>query len=211
VDRARISSLLAPFADVSDRQLNKISTYIDILIRWNARTNLTSVRNPEEMVTRHFGESLFAARHLLAPDAQLTVIDVGSGAGFPGFPLKLWAPAIKLTLIESQNKKATFLREVVRAIALTDVNVFSGRAEEFPSRADLVTLRAVERFDQIAPVAARLVSPGGCLALLIGSGQVRRAHELLPQLGWSGAVPMPQAQERALLTGTYRASNESAL
>jgi 16S rRNA (guanine527-N7)-methyltransferase len=203
-----LSSLLAPFATVTETQLDQISTYIDILTRWNARTNLTAVREPEEIVTRHFGESLFAARHLLAPDSQLTALDVGSGAGFPGLPLKLWAPALRLTLIESQNKKATFLREVIRALTLTDVNVFSARAEDFSSPADLVTLRAVERFDQAAPVAARLVAPARRLALLIGAAQVPRALELLPHLSWAEPLAVPQSHGRVLLVGTNPESHE---
>jgi len=197
-----IASLLAPFATVSDFQLNQISTYIDILIRWNARINLTAIREPEPIVTRHFGESLFAAVHLLAPDAQLTAIDVGSGAGFPGLPLKLWAPAIRLTLIESQHKKAAFLREVIRALTLTDVNVFSARAQDFPARADLVTLRAVERFDQAAGGAARLLAPAGRLALLIGAPQIPRSLELLPLLAWTEPLAVPQSHGRVLLVGT---------
>jgi len=210
VDRARIASLLAPFAAPSERQFEQISIYIDILLRWNARTNLTAVRRPDEIVTRHFGESLFAARHLLAPDAQLRIADVGSGAGFPGLPLKIWAPAIQLTLIDSHKKKATFLREVIRALSLSNAEVFSGRAEDFPAQAELVTLRAVERFDHIAAMAARLVSPGGRLALLIGSAQVQRALELLPQLTWSQAIPVPGSQQRVLFTGTYASRQESA-
>ena len=141
MDAARIAELLQPFltapAQLSAAQLNNISTYIDILLRWNARINLTAVRDPEQIVTRHFGESLFAARHLFpADDGRPTTdncVDVGSGAGFPGLPLKLWAPAIHLTLVESNHKKATFLREVVRSLTLTNVNVFAGRAADFPA------------------------------------------------------------------------------
>ena len=133
-DRREESAFLSP------AQLQSISTYIDILLRWNSRINLTAVRAPEEIVTRHFGESLFAARCLfpagvgpgLSPgqaapseayqDAILAehrrprtgdLIDLGSGAGFPGLPIKIWAPDLHVTLIESNQKKATFLREVV--------------------------------------------------------------------------------------------------
>src|SRR5258708_2508378 len=106
METARIAQLLEPFqVPLSAAQLNNISTYIDMLLRWNARMNLTAVRDPEEIVTRHFGESLFAARHLFpAEDGRLTTddcIDVGSGTGFPGLPIKLWAPNIHLTLVES--------------------------------------------------------------------------------------------------------------
>src|SRR5207244_4988480 len=132
-------------AALSSAQLKTISIYIDILLRWNARVNLTAVRDPEEIVTRHFGESLFAARRLFpAPMAdnqppvnyqrQTTsnrVIDVGSGAGFPGIPIKIWEPQVHLTLIESNQKKATLLMEVERAITLKDNDVVSHCAEDY--------------------------------------------------------------------------------
>src|ERR1700756_558534 len=182
-------------------QLQSISTYIDILQRWNARINLTAIRNEEEIVTRHFGESLFAARHLFpkvypvspvvndldfdfANDQRLTtndrVADLGSGAGFPGIPIKLWAPQISLTLIESNQKKATFLREVARALTLTDINIQNARAETAPPATfNVVTLRAGERFANVLPVAANLVVPSGRLALLISSPQREAAHSTL--------------------------------
>ena len=142
-------------------------------------------------MTRHFGESLFAAR-LLFPRSgtfgasgrsreTLHVIDVGSGAGFPGLPIKIWAPEVQLTLIESNHKKATFLREVVRTLDLMDVDVFAGRAETFSGgKGDMVTLRAVERFDSALAVAAELVRPQGRLAVLAGKSQLQIINGSLP-------------------------------
>ncbi len=183
MDTARISDLLAPFlrAPLSEIQLRQLSMYLDLLLRWNQRTNLTALRDAESIVTRHFGESLFAAAQLF-PDAASPlpgaenvsaalphVVDVGSGAGFPGIPIHIWSSPIKSTLVESNNKKVAFLREVCRALTLMNIDVFAGRAEDFPSRADVVTLRAVDRFDTILPVAAARVAPAGRLALLITS------------------------------------------
>jgi 16S rRNA (guanine527-N7)-methyltransferase len=251
VDTARIADLLQPFlvsfrdepirraASLTQPQLDSISTYIDLLLRWNARINLTAVRQPEKIVTRHFGESLFAARHLfpmtegrvghvghvgtgvsarpagqspaVEADGELPrtndVIDIGSGAGFPGIPIKLWAPGVRLTLIEANGKKVAFLREAARALTLTDINIFPARAEDFQGTADLgsvVTLRAVERFDSILPVAARLVAPSGRLALLIGQAQATRAREILPTLRWQEAIPIPLSSARMLLVGHKR-------
>jgi 16S rRNA (guanine(527)-N(7))-methyltransferase RsmG len=254
-------------AVISPTQLQNISTYIDLLLRWNARINLTAIRDPEEIVTRHFGESLFAARHLfprenregrgfscepalsehseskganvrspgkdasasearfanetremgeraalhgrvqehkeegaLAP--EVTVADIGSGAGFPGIPIKLWAPDISLTLIESNHKKSAFLREVTRALTLTDVNILNARAETLTGvKFDLVILRAVERFETILPVTARLISPNGRLALLVGSAQIESVHTCLPKLSWSEPQPIPLAHSRILTVG----------
>ena len=186
-------------------QLQQISTYINLLLRWNARINLTAIRDPDEIVTRHFGESLFLARHLF-PEASSTVtatrvLDIGSGAGFPGIPMKIWAPALSLTLIESNHKKAAFLREVIRALTLTDINVITARAETLVSThtpADIVTLRAVERFSTILPIAASLVAPTGRLALLISSAQLPALATLLPNLRWLCPVPIPQSNSRVL-------------
>ena len=224
----RIAELLHPFlsAPLNDQQLTDISTYIDILLRWNARMNLTAVREPEKIVTRHFGESLFAAGHLFSPpklhdatvgearppkpstafdrsaDAHsIQLIDVGSGAGFPGIPIKIYAPQTHITLIESNQKKATFLREVTRALTLTDVNVFAGRAEDFQAAGDIVTLRAVERFQDALPIAARLVSPVGRLALLIGQRQIDRLPDLVPTFHWSEPLPVPLSENRVLVIG----------
>jgi 16S rRNA (guanine527-N7)-methyltransferase len=265
---ARIAELLHPFVEESeDREsrraglersvnessgvtpdiLNHISTYIDILLRWNARINLTAIRDRETIVTRHFGESLFAARHLLAtnrvgtavekaktqseektggraarqrrvssekgesgsaPEAnderqttnRITLADLGSGAGFPGIPIKLWIPRIALTLIESNHKKATFLHEITRALTLTDINVLPTRAESIASASfDIVTVRAVERFESILPTASSLIAPGGRLALLIGSSQQSAARYALPNLVWSDPLPIPLSQSRILL------------
>ncbi len=213
-------------AVLSPSQLNHISTYIDLLLHWNSRINLTAIRNEEEIVTRHFGESLFAARHLFpkvysvhpvpsvvkgvdvdlaearSPKAEARVADVGSGAGFPGIPIKLWAPNIALTLIESNQKKATFLREVARALTLTDINIQNVRAETLPPATfDVVTLRAVERPAQILPVAATLLAPSGRLAHLIASSQLEATSSALPSLTWDPPIPIPESQSRLLLVG----------
>jgi 16S rRNA (guanine527-N7)-methyltransferase len=232
----RIAELLRPFlsSPLAESQLRYISTYIDILLRWNARINLTAVRQREEIVTRHFGESLFAARHLFpqpelhdasgeprprkpsaafepSGDAHTTsIIDVGSGAGFPGLPIKIWAPHTHLTLIESSQKKATFLREVSRALTLTNVNVFAGRSEDFPGTGDVVTLRAVERFQESLPIAARLIVPMGRLALLIGRRQMNSVRDLAPAFHWSEPIPIPLSDARILIIGqqtSYQASS----
>ena len=246
---SRISSLCHSESDpgpgeesavLSPVDLQHISTYIDMLLHWNARINLTAIRNEREIVTRHFGESLFAARHLfprgrdregedvssepacskrsaptstdhgggenraLAPEARpVRVADLGSGAGFPGIPLKLWAPNIALTLIESHQKKSTFLREVSRALRLTDINIQAVRAETLPpSSFGVVTLRAVERLVDALPVAANLVAPSGRLALLVASSQLDQVHSTLPGLTWQPPIPIPESRSRLLLVGS---------
>jgi len=127
---------------------------------------------------------------------------VGSGAGFPGIPLKLWAPEISLTLVESNHKKATFLRELARTITLTNIDIKNVRAETLsPASFDLVTMRAVERIETALPTAAELVRSAGRLALLIGAAQLERVHVLLPQWSWSTATPIPLSTSRILAIG----------
>jgi 16S rRNA (guanine527-N7)-methyltransferase len=225
VNTANIAKLLQPFLGTArsqtlgDDDLANVSAYIDLLLRWNARINLTAIRDPEEIVMRHFGESFFASQYLFPERGQLTgspasmtskasaprfrLADVGSGAGFPGIPIKLWAREISLTLFESNQKKSVFLREVCRTLGLTDVNVENARAEKAtPAAFDAVTLRAVERFSDVLPAAANLVLERGRLALLISSAQVATAKSALPDFHWGNPVPIPLSELRVLLIGT---------
>lgn len=206
METSRIAELLQPFLqnedgsreELSQEQLQQLSDYLNLLLRWNAKTNLTAIREPEAIVTRHFGESLFLARNV-SREAIRSASDLGSGAGFPGIPLKIYAPHMAVTLIESQNKKATFLKEVIREITLMDINVFSGRAEESGFTADLVTLRAVEKFEEAVGVAVKLLNPGGRLALLIGARQADAAKKLLQGFEVRGTA-VPESRERVLVT-----------
>lgn len=156
LSKAQIEESLRPFlSPVPPDLLQQLSSYLDLLVKWNARTNLTAVRNPEDMVRRHFGESLFAGRFLGDPLPD-TLLDLGSGAGFPGIPIALLHRSIAVTLAESQNKKATFLREVVRTLGLKNIQVWDGRAEDLPAdrRFHTVTLRAVDNMAAALAAAA---------------------------------------------------------
>jgi 16S rRNA (guanine527-N7)-methyltransferase len=199
----QLTQLLSPFLEsmrLSTEQLELISTYLDLLARWNRRINLTAIRDREAILTRHFGESLFAARHFLPdPLAALSVTDVGSGAGFPGMPLKIWAPQIRLTLIESNGKKATFLNEAIRTLNLSHVNVLVSRVEQVRAQSDLVTLRAVERLDKILPFLPRLLTPSGRIGLLIGESQIQTAKTVLSGTVWSPPLPIPLSRSRMVL------------
>jgi 16S rRNA (guanine527-N7)-methyltransferase len=189
--------------------LDQLRLYLDLLLKWNARVNLTAIRDPEQIVARHFGESLFAARTLFAADAggPMTLADVGSGAGFPGIPIQLWAPQNQVTLIESQNKKATFLREVIRTLQLDKATAFCGRAEQWGQTADIVTLRAVEKFDSALPIAADLVAPEGRLCLLIGAKQISDAQKLLGDAWqWQPPCVIPQSEDRVVAVASQRHS-----
>ena len=140
-----------------------MEAYLELLIRWNARTNLTAVRDREGILSLHFIECMACAR-ILPPDIG-TLLDFGSGAGLPGIPIALCRPEIVVTLAESQGKKAAFLREAVRTIGFV-ASVHSGRAELISARFDCVILRAVDKMPQAIKAATGLVAPHGWLALM---------------------------------------------
>jgi 16S rRNA (guanine527-N7)-methyltransferase len=172
LSESRIAALLKPYLGDAATPANlypQLSSYLDLLVRWNARTNLTSIREPERMVERHFGESLFCGlqlAHRLAPTA--TLLDFGSGAGFPGLPIQLLLPELRVTLAESQNKKASFLNEAVRTLNLTNTKIWANRVEDMPSSStfDAVTLRAVDRMEVALAAARPRVTPNGWLITL---------------------------------------------
>jgi 16S rRNA (guanine527-N7)-methyltransferase len=176
------NSLLLPYLGepLGAALLQRLEIYLDLLLRWNAKMNLTAIRDPESIIRRHFGESLFVARHLQnVPRGTLaaeivprgTLLDHGSGAGFPGLPIGLAKTGITVTLSESQQKKASFLKEVIRSTEATNIQVHSGRTEALPAevRFDWVALRAVDDSDSAYPIAAARVAAGGHLVALEGS------------------------------------------
>lgn len=155
-----IARLLQPYlgdgAARPEALYDQLSIYLQLLLKWNARTNLTAIRDPNEIVRRHFGESLFAAQHL---GECATLLDFGSGAGFPGLPIQLLLPRLQVTLAESQNKKATFLREAVRTLGL-QTEVWANRVEAMPPARhfDVVALRAVDCMAAAVAAAAQRAS-----------------------------------------------------
>jgi 16S rRNA (guanine527-N7)-methyltransferase len=191
-----IESLLQPYllpgTSVPDGLYTQLGTYLDLLLKWNARTNLTAIRDPEEIVRRHFGESLFAAQHL---HPQGTLLDFGSGAGFPGLPIQLFRRDLRVTLAESQNKKAAFLQEAVRTLGLK-TQVWPNRVESMPVglQFDIVTLRAVDNMD--AAIAAAALRAGSRLLLLTTASQSPRVP---PGFVSAGTVPLPSTKDQQLL------------
>lgn len=203
----RLQALLAPYlqssgAELSDATLLSFNTFLDLLLRWNASTNLTAIRDPEQIVQRHLGESLFLAQHLrpLLPQHG-TVLDFGSGAGFPGVPLHLLYPTLRVTLAESQGKKASFLREANRALCL-NCEVWGGRVQALASTRffHAVTLRAVDNWQAAVAEAQKRLPTGGVLALLVASSTPERAGEGTLSLAQRLQVPNSSDRYLELLT-----------
>ena len=172
-----IRSLLDPYVvafqtiELSGALIGQVSEYLDLLIRWNARVNLTAIRRPEEIVERHFGESFFAAGHLAGRlNSNAELLDYGSGPGFPGLAIQMLLPELHVTVAESQARKVAFLREIIRTLGLR-AEVWPRRVEEMPSarRFDAVTMRAVEKMAATVEDAATRAREGGWVAALVGS------------------------------------------
>jgi 16S rRNA (guanine527-N7)-methyltransferase len=187
--------------------------YLSLLLRWNARTNLTSLRDPQAILARHFVESIACAHAL--PAGIGTLLDLGSGAGFPGIPIALCRPEIAVTLAESQGKKAAFLNEALRVLNLTTrvpaVRVHAGRAETLAGTFDCVTLRAVDRMESAVGVAAGLVSSGGWLAPLTTYSALPAAQATAgADFDWAGPIPLPGSDTRILALGRETGRNPVA-
>ena len=183
-------------------QIEQIQQYIDILLRWNEKTNLTAIRDPLEILYRHFCESMFGA--LAIPVEKCRLADVGSGAGFPGLPLKIIRPEIDLFLIESNLKKATFLTEVARELGLAGVRVLVRRYEELSEEVaplDIVCCRAVGEFGPFLEWASTPTLGAEKIALWIG-GQDAEAVRRFPleDWEWEEPRPLPHSLRRFILT-----------
>ncbi|PPU08201.1 16S rRNA (guanine(527)-N(7))-methyltransferase RsmG [Xanthomonas arboricola] len=140
--------------------------YLTLLVRWNKTYNLTAVRDPREMVTRHLLDSLAMQPYI----ASGTLADLGTGPGLPGIPLAITRPQLQVTLVESNGKKARFMREALRQLALGNARVAESRAEALdePAAYDHLTARALDTLAGIIEVGGHLLRPGGSLLAMKG-------------------------------------------
>jgi len=186
----------ADLRPVDSETAGKFGEYLALILRWNARTNLTAIRHPKEIINRHFVESITCAQVL--PSGIATLLDFGSGAGLPGIPIALCRPEIKVTLAESQSKKAAFLQEAVRGLKLGS-RVFAGRAENLHEQFDCVTLRAVDRMEQAILAASKLVRSGGLLAIFTTNADLAIPGDAGNSWQQSHSVPMVGSEQRLLV------------
>lgn len=142
----------------------RLLAYLALLERWNAAYNLTAVREPEAMVTRHLLDSLAVAPYVEGD----TLADLGSGAGLPGIPLAIAAPQRQVTLVDANGKKARFLRAAVRELKLANARVIEGRVEDVDGRYDCITARAFASLAEMLAWGGRLLAPGGVWLALKG-------------------------------------------
>lgn len=196
----RLNELLATRGQpVLDPELAlRFASYADLLLRWNSKMNLSAIRDLGGILESHFVESIVAAR--LLPRGIKSLLDFGSGAGFPGIPIALCHPDLRVTLAESQGKKAGFLREAVRVTAVSAV-VHAGRAETLAQKFDCVTLRAVDQMKEAIAKAIPLIDTTGWLVILTTVSDVSRWAEVAgSQLLFRPPQVLP-GQQRVLISG----------
>ena len=202
-----IRQILLPYGgnSLTDSQLASLAKYLELLKKWNQTIPLTSIENDTEVVARHFGESIFPASFL--PMSRGRLADVGSGAGFPGLPLKISFPELELTLLEPNLKKSAFLREVHSSLGLSNVEVARSRYEDFhvaPGSFDFVCSRALGGYKRLLQWCKALLKPGGHVILWLGAED---SNLLMRAKGWNWTLPVkiPESRQRNLLMGTPKA------
>ena len=177
----------------------RFGEYCALLLRWNSRMNLTAVRDEDEILSRHFVESIACAQAL--PAGIATLLDLGSGAGFPGIPIAVCRPEIEVTLAESQGKKAAFLQEAVRTLGLS-TRIHSGRAETLSARFDCVVLRAVDRMHHAVRVAFGLIEDKGWIAIMTTESELQKLKGSIgAEIVWCDPLPLPGSDHRVLALG----------
>lgn len=201
-----IAGTLSPYVPkpVSESQLVRIAKYLALLKKWNKTTPLTSIEEETEIVARHFGESLFGGSLLHIDRGRLA--DVGSGAGFPGLPLKIASQELQVTLIEPNIKKCAFLREVQAALGLPGVEIVRERYEDFgaPSDSfDFVCSRAMGQYNRLLRWSKSILKRGGYVVLWLG---FEDSNFLARTKGWNWELPVkiPESRRRVILSGRPR-------
>ena len=184
------------------RQIASIQRYMAMLLAWNEKINLTAIRDPLEVLYRHFCESMYAAAAVPSETSRLA--DVGSGGGFPGLPLKIARPELQVFLIESNVKKATFLAEVVRELELADTRVLVSRYEELGEEIaplDFVCSRALGEFERFLSWARSERVAAGRAILWVGGRDVDEVKKTAGWI-WQQPISIPHSLQRFLLVGT---------
>jgi 16S rRNA (guanine527-N7)-methyltransferase len=189
-----------------DEQVLQIQQYIKILLAWNEKVNLTAIRDPLEILYRHFCESMYAAEALPLENGRLA--DVGSGGGFPGLPLKIMRPGLQVFLVESNIKKVTFLAEVIRELGLRGAQVLARRYEELGEEIaplDYVCSRALGEYPDFLAWAGSQQIAAKQVILWIGGRDLEEIRKI-QTWDWSEPIEVPHSLRRLLLVGTRKSS-----
>lgn len=186
-----IQALAEKGIHLSDQQIQQFRTYFELLVEWNEKMNLTAITDQQEVYLKHFYDSISAAFYVDFTQ-PLEVCDVGAGAGFPSLPMKICFPEIRVTIVDSLNKRIQFLKHLSSELGLNHVEFVHARAEEFGQnpvyreKFDVVTARAVARLSVLAELCVPLVKVGGrFVAMKAASAQdeLKDAKKALTVLG----------------------------
>lgn len=189
-----------------DDQVLQIQQYIKILLTWNEKVNLTAIRDPLEILYRHFCESMYAAEAIPLNNGRLA--DVGSGGGFPGLPLKIMRPGLQVFLVESNIKKVTFLAEVIRELGLKGAQVLARRYEELGEEVaplEYVCSRALGEYPVFLEWARSQQIAAKQVILWIGGRDLEEIQKIRTW-DWSEPIEVPHSLRRLLLVGTRKSS-----
>src|SRR5205807_5672413 len=187
-----------------DDQVLQIQQYIKILAAWNDKVNLAAIRDPLDILSRHFGESMFAG--ISVPIERGRLADAGTGAGFPGLPLKIMRPGLQVFLIESSIKKATFLAEVIRELGLKEAQVLVRRYEELGEEIaplDYVCSRALGEYSKFLDWAHSDALAAKQVVLWIGANDLPEIRKNL-SWEWQEPIAVPNSLRRLILVGTKK-------
>lgn len=197
-----IRRALAEFRlSVSPEQVAQIQRYMGMLLAWNDKINLTAIRDPLEILYRHFCECMYAVETVPVENSRLA--DIGSGGGFPGLPLKIARPGLDVFLVESNVKKATFLAEVVRELELTRTHVLVSRYEELEEEVaplDVVCSRAVGEFGRLLQWAGSERIGARQVVLWIGGKDMEEVRGI-PGWTWREPIAVPHSLRRIIAVG----------
>lgn len=193
------------FIDLDAERLEKLNIYGNLLLEWNEKMNLTAITEPNEVVFKHFLDCLLLLKSVELPE-NASIIDVGTGAGFPGMVLAIVRPDIKVTLLDSLNKRITFLNDVIEKTGITNVTAIHARAEEgsrqekYREQFDFATARAVAPLNILSEYCLPYVKKGGTFVSLKGpaaESEIKAAGKAISLLGGG------QAEAQSLTLAHY--------
>jgi 16S rRNA (guanine527-N7)-methyltransferase len=186
-------ALKAKGIELSDTQIKQFHDYFELLVEWNEKMNLTAITELNDVYLKHFYDSIAPVLDGLLPtDKEVTLVDVGAGAGFPSIPMKILLPNLNVTIVDSLNKRITFLRELAKVLNLSKVQFVHDRAEtfgqnkEYRGQFDFVTARAVARLNVLSELCLPLAKKGGQFIALKASQteeEVKEAKNAIATLG----------------------------
>ncbi|MGA2781649.1 MAG: 16S rRNA (guanine(527)-N(7))-methyltransferase RsmG [Smithella sp.] len=198
--------------ELGEQQLSRFDVYKKELLQWNAKTNLISENSSQEIITRHFLDSLTALQFIQKPNAR--IIDVGCGAGFPGLPLKIALPTLELYLLETNRKKVSFLKHIIRLLNLADTFVLHDRveniikADSWKEKFDILISRAAFKLSELLLQGEYFLAPGGKLIALKGPNvgkeisqysKIKKQHQISQLIQHDIEAPFLEAPRKIII------------